>query len=634
MCGIAGYSGNFESTLLKRMGGSIRARGPDNIGFWKDNEKQIGLVHTRLSIIDLSELSNQPMISQCGNIVITFNGEIYNFQELRKSLEENGYTFKTKGDTEVLIYLYHLHGLDFLKKLNGIFALSLFDKRINKMFIARDGQGIKPLYFSQTDKGILFASELKAILQEPSVSRELDHDAISSYITYLWCPSPRTMLKNVKKLEQGNCITIANGKIENQWEFYDYPVKLPSSNLSKKDAIRKTALEVENAVKRQLISDVSIGAFLSGGLDSSSVVAMAKKVEPDIDLPCYTIDFRGDDLKSEGMVEDLPYAEKIADHLNLQLNKVEVTSDMILDIEKMIYHLDEPQADPAPLNAMYISELAKSQGIKVLLSGAGGDDIFTGYRRHYALQKEKYWNWMPIFAKKALKSSLNRFESKNTYLRRLSKAFKYADLDKQQRLVSYFYWIDPTTSSGLFSDKFKSKFTPYSPEKQLMLSLEKLPDGVSDLTKMLYLEQKHFLTDHNLNYTDKVSMAHGVEVRVPLLDPYLIEHAQSLPDSYKQNGSIGKWVFKKAMEPYLPKDVIYRPKTGFGAPLRYWMRNDLRPLVDDILSESSLAKRGIFNPDKIKDLILKDSAGMGDYSYPLFAIISIELWCRIFIDNS
>lgn len=634
MCGIAGFNGNFDKLLLRRMADSIRTRGPDNVGLLYLNKAHVGLAHTRLSIIDLSESANQPMLSNCGKVTIVFNGEIYNYRELRDGLKDEGYVFKTLGDTEVLLNMYLKYGIDLLAKLNGMFAIAIYDSRIQKTFIARDGQGVKPLYYTSTAKGFLFASELKALLQEPSVDREINPEAVAAYLTYLWAPCPMTMLSGVHKLEQGHCLCVVEGKIVDKWEFYDYPYDLDISQLSAVEAVRETALKVENAVRSQLVADVPVGAFLSGGLDSSAVVAMAKKIEPDSEFPCYTINFKDDRLKKEGIVEDLPYAELVADHLGVKLHKLTVGADMIMDLEKILYHLDEPQADPAPLNAMYICELAKSQGIKVLLSGVGGDDIFTGYRRHYALQNEHYWNWLPIPARKLLKVSSSLFGSRNPSLRRVAKAFQYADLPQQERLVSYFYWIDPAVSKNLISDEYRSRLPIYTPQRQLISSLNKLPDNVSNLQKMLYLEQKHFLTDHNLNYTDKVSMAHGVEVRVPLLDPNLIAHALTLPDYFKQRGVTGKWIFKKSMEPYLPREVIYRPKTGFGAPLRFWIKNDLKHVVNEMLSDVSIKNRGLFNPVTVKKMIEDDRRGKSDYAYPIFALLCIEVWCRIFLDSS
>lgn len=634
MCGIAGFSGRFDSSVLWDMVKSIRARGPDNLSVWSDEPNGVGLAHARLSIIDLSESANQPMLSECGSVALVFNGEIYNYQSLRKGLESSGIRFRTNGDTEVLLNLYLRDGMSFLSSLNGIFAFAIFDSRTRRLFIARDGQGVKPLYFSESGKGVIFASEIKALLQELSVSRELSAEAIASYLTYLWSPGSATMLKHVFKLDPGFCMEISRGRIVRKWMFYDLPYDQRIIECSVDDAIHTTTKLLKDAVEAQLVSDVPLGAFLSGGLDSSAVVAMARQVAPEMDIPCFTIDFDDDRLRHEGMTEDLPYAEKVASHLGVKLHKVKVGSGMINDLEKMIFYLDEPQADPAPLNAFYICQMARSQGIKVLLSGTGGDDIFTGYRRHYALGKERYWDWMPLSLRHGLKKAGRLLPKSNPVFRRISKALQYADIAHPERLASYFYWIDPAQSFGLFSRDFQEQLRGYSPAAPLLKTLARVPADTHLLNKMLYLEGKHFLVDHNLNYTDKMSMASGVEVRVPLLDANLIAHAARLPVSLKQHGSVGKWIFKKSMEPYLPADVIYRPKTGFGAPLRYWMKNDLRPMLDEVLSEKSIRNRGIFEPQAVNRMRKMDLLGNEDFSYPIFSLVCIELWCRLFIDKA
>ncbi len=633
MCGISGFIGDFDVKVLASMGKAIEFRGPDNTDIWFQPENRIGFVHTRLSIIDISEHANQPLWDASGSVVIIFNGEIYNYKALRKELLADGYKFNTASDTEVLVNLYLRDGFEMLPKLNGIFAFALWDARKCKLFIARDGQGVKPLYFSSSSKGVVFASEIKAILQEKSVDRTLDYEAINYHLTYLWAPTPHTMLKSVKKLEPGHALLIHDGQIEKKWKFYDLPYHQPIARLSEKDAIAGTLQRLTDAVRSQLVSDVPVGAFLSGGLDSSAVVALAKEAMPEKNIKCFTIDFNDNRLAKEGMTEDLPYAQRVAKHLGVELHTVTVGSDMIMDLEKMIYHLDEPQADPAPLNAMYICEMAKKQGIKVLLSGAGGDDIFTGYRRHYALSSEKYWSWLPKAERRWLKWVSSRLPKNHPLMRRIAKAFQYADLSGDERLVSYFYWMNPESTQKLYTEEFAACLKVKNPAKPLLKTLSNLPANTHILNKMLYLEGKHFLVDHNLNYTDKVGMAEGVEVRVPLLDPDLIDYVTSLPVNFKQRGREGKWIFKKAMEPYLPLDVIYRPKTGFGAPLRHWLNNDLRPLVDDVLSSESLSKRGIFNAQEVQKLISLDRLGLEDVSYPIFSLICIELWCRMFIDK-
>ena len=574
MCGIGGFFGTFDNDLLENMSLRIAHRGPDDKGILRDSINGIGLVHQRLSIQDLSSAGHQPMWTHDESACIIFNGEIYNFQELRADLIKDGYIFKSNTDTEVLLNLYLKEGVKLLSKLNGIFSFAIWDKRINKLFIARDGIGAKPLYYSETTSGFVFASEIKALLVYPEVSREISPKSIYDHLTYLWCPGSNTILGSVKKLKPGYAMTLSKGQIQKIWQHYDLPYNgLIKNNISVNEAKEQVAETICKAVNRQLISDVPVGAFLSGGLDSSSIVAFAKKINPSKQFKCFSIDFDNSSRNFDGMSQDLPYAKRVAKHLSVDLEIVHVKPDIINRLEEMIYFLDEPLADPAALNTMLICELAKDQDIKVLLSGTGGDDIFTGYRRHFAVSQEKLWDWSPNFLRRGLASLSSKLPVEHSFFRRLSKAFSYANLDGNNRLVSYFFWLNPTMGFSLFSDEFKSELGDYSPASSLLSSLSSYNGDDSKLNKLLYLEGKHFLADHNLNYNDKMSMASGVEVRVPLLDQDLIALATSLPLNFKQHGKIGKWIFKQAMEPYLPKDIIYRPKTGFGVPLRYWLNN-------------------------------------------------------------
>lgn len=633
MCGIAGYSGHFDASLLDEMGRLIAHRGPDDNGAFVDTENGIGLAHRRLAIIDLSPAGHQPMWDAGRRVVIVFNGEIYNYRELRAELRSQGFEFKGNSDTEVLLNLYLRDGEGMLGRLNGIYAFALWDPERKLLFVARDGLGVKPLYYHEGAAGFLFASEMKALLCA-GIGRTLDPLAAQSYLNFLWCPAPRTMLQEVKKLEPGHFLVVRDGRIERKECFYDLPYDAPALVISAEEAAGRVADAVALAVERQMVADVPVGAFLSGGLDSSSLVAFARKHVVQGRLQCFTIGFSDAAARREDFGLDEGYAQRVARHLDVDLHTVRVGPEMAGQLERMIWLLDEPQADPAPINALLISELARAQGIKVLLSGAGGDDIFTGYRRHYALQQERYWSGLPRSARAMLRRTSAALPQHSSIGRRLAKAFRHADLDPDSRLCGYFAWNDAGTLAGLHGPLLRDALRGTDPLLPLRDSLAGLPEGVHPLNKMLYLEGKHFLADHNLNYTDRMSMAAGVEVRVPLLDPDLVALAASLPVNYKQNGATGKWIFKKAMESYLPHDVIYRPKTGFGVPLRNWMRHELRPLIDDLLSDASLCKRGLFDLAAVRRLREADARGRADGTYTLFAMLSMEIWCRLFLDGA
>jgi len=632
MCGIAGFSGDFEPGLLQRMNSAQAHRGPDDSDTLFLPEARVGLAHRRLSIIDLSERGRNPMWDATRKVVIIYNGELYNYRELRRELLADGYLFNSDTDTEVLLNLYLRDGEKMLERLNGIFAFAIWDTRKRSLLVARDGVGVKPLYYAETPRGFLFASELKALLQEPSIDRTLDLEAVRHHVLFLWCPSPITMLRSVRKLEPGMALVIKDGRVAQRFRFYDPRFDREFVDWPDGDAIVQVRKYLTRAVDRQLMSDVPLGAFLSGGLDSSSVVALAqRRIEPD-KLQCFTIGFKSKEAQIEGMADDLPYAQRVAAHLGVDLHTIWVGPEMVDELAKMVFYLDEPQADPAPINALFISQLARSQGIKVLLSGAGGDDIFTGYRRHYALLREPIWSWLPHRLREALRSASSHVRPTTELRRRVAKAFRYADLDGDQRILSYFHWTPPDVLSGVFSPALRALRSPdlAGPVPDALASL---PDSVAALNRMLYLEIKFFLTDHNLNYVDKVSMASGVEVRVPMLDPELMDLAARLPLRLKQRGRHGKWILRKAMEPYLPREVIERKKAGFGAPLRHWLRHDLRPLIEEVLSEQSLRARGIFEPEVVRNLLRMNDERRIDASYTIFSLICLELWCRMFVDT-
>jgi len=634
MCGINGFYGNFAAGLAKSMNDITAHRGPDGSGIYYNSEAKIGLAHRRLAIIDLSNHADQPLWDATKTIAVVFNGEIFNYLQLKQELLAKGFQFLTNTDTEILVNLYLAYGIDMLNKLNGMFAFAIYDTRSEELFIARDQLGIKPLYYAELPKGFLFSSELKALLQEPSLSREINPQAVQSYLTYLWSPATQTMLQTVKKLEPGHALIISAHLIKKHWRFYDLPYTNPiKANMSFEEARDNLDQHLRKAVERQLISDVPVGAFLSGGLDSSSIVALAKQIKPDFAIECFTINLGQQAHKAEGFIDDLPFAKQVAKHLQVNLHVVDVDHSICEGIEHMLYHLDEPQADPAAINTYLIAKLARDQGVKVLLSGAGGDDIFTGYRRHYALLKERYWQWLPGVAKAILAKSSQWLPQNLPLARRLAKVFQYAGLAANDRLASYFYWINPQLRTELFSDNFKYLLQKTANVEPLLNSLANLPEATHDLNKMLYLEAKHFLADHNLNYTDKMSMAAGVEVRVPLLDIELIDFVTQLPIDMKQRGRIGKWLFKKNMEAYLPKQVIYRPKTGFGAPLRHWVKHELNELIQETLSKHSIDKRGIFNANTVSKLIALNKQNKIDATYTIFSLLCIELWCRMFCDK-
>ena len=640
MCGIIGYSGNIDSSLLEEGLRFISHRGPDDSGLYTNRKFNIGLAHSRLSIIDLSALAHQPMLNEDGSVVIIFNGEIYNFKSLRTKLEKKGIHFKSDSDTEVLLLLYLQQGEEMLKELKGIFSIAIWNKNTESLFLARDGLGVKPLYYSTTSQGFIFSSELKALLKIYPDTKKIDPVSLHRYLSFLWCPGTGTPLKGIYKMSPGECITVKKGEIIRKSQWYKLPCfNTEPEKMSVNEAISGTYNKLSEAVERQMVSDVPLGAFLSGGLDSSAIVSCASNINPDIN--CFTIKTEGE--SDPGFIDDYPYAKKVANHLNLPLQEVELDSNkMAFDIEKMVYILDEPLADPASLNVLYISKVARDMGIKVLLSGTGGDDIFSGYRRHIAASYDKLWEWVPSAIVKILAKAVSRGDQRNSYIRRIAKLLNAMGLDSDNRLTNYFYWTAEKDLLGLYSKDFLRDVTfeiVDLPFFDFLHNKNFEPDAHSreleePLEKLLALDQRFFLGDHNLIYTDKMSMAGGLEVRVPFLDQDLMEFAAKIPLKLKLNRNKTKWVLKKAMEPYLPTDIIYRKKAGFGAPTRRWIGSELKELVNDYLSHKSLSKRGIFDPDAVRSFIEANQSGRLDGAYTILSMLCIEIWCRNFLDNS
>jgi len=377
-----------------------------------------------------------------------------------------------------------------------------------------------------------------------------------------------------------------------------------------------------------MISDVEVGAFLSGGLDSSSVVSFAREINPN--LKCFTIRSSYED----GVEEDLPYARRVAEHLDVPLLEINVTAEMMIkELEEMVFQLDEPLADLAPLNVKFISRAARDHGIKVLLSGAGGDDIFTGYRRHLALILDSYLNIFPNKALRLIEKLSSNLQSRNPLMRRLSKFSNGISLEGDERIINYFAWTSRKDLLNLFSSDALSALHNFDPSLPMQQYLDEFPSE-DNLDRMLALEQRFFLTDHNLLYTDKMSMSEGVEVRVPLLDNELQVFSRRIPNKWKQRGKEGKWIFKKVMEKYLPKEIIYRPKTGFGVPLRDWLKGELKEYVRDSLSEETINKRGIFDSKSIQNILKLNEKGSVDFSYTILSLICIEIWCKNYLDTN
>ncbi len=636
MCGIVGIINldNAEPQLevLKRMNNIIAHRGPDDEGYYLKD--RVALAHRRLSILDLSANGHQPMISDNQNFIIVFNGEVYNHLELRQQYLSN-YTFKSHSDTETILYGFQEMGTKIFGLLNGIFALAINDLAQNQVIVVRDQFGTKPLYWYHHQNLLLFSSEIKALLQHPSFDAQLNPEVFATYLNFLWSPGIATPFQHVQKLLPGHLITIdIDTSLVKIDKYYDIPFTSNYSKASELELVDQLEQKLLKAVERQLLSDVPIGFYLSGGVDSSLIVAMAKKLRPDQKFRCFTIK-SSEDQTFEGFGNDLFYARKVAEHVDVSLCEIDVQADIVQDFDKMIWYLDEPQADAAPLNVYLICKQAHKEGFKVLLGGTAGDDVFSGYRRHQALILEKYYRFLPKYLKMGLAWFANCLPTTQPTLRRAKKLLSEAGKTPQERMVGYFSWLPWQVNHSLFSKDIQQKMDKdqFRPDAFMFNLLHNLPTGIDPLNQCLYLELRSFLPDHNLNYTDKMSMATGVESRVPFLDLDLVNFSTSIPPALKLKGKTTKYLLKKVAEKYLPHEVIYRPKAGFGAPVREWITNDLQLKIDTDLNKESLQQYGIFDYNKIIKLINENKQGKIDASYSIWCLLAIQSWLKQFVKN-
>lgn len=625
MCGILGYSGNsIQEDTFSDVLSLVSHRGPDDCGiksFSLNQDKKVYLGHRRLSIIDLSELGRQPMSDDCEEIWISYNGEIYNFLEIKDSLLRKGYSFKSRTDTEVLIYLYKEYGFKMLTYLNGIFAFTILDLRKKIIFAARDHFGIKPFYYYYDKNCFIFASEIKAILAFKGINTKINPQNLFNYFIFLYCPAPDTAFEHIRKLEPG-CylvfdLNLGSLNIHKWWRWKGF---LKDNVDISEGKVREILEEILfRVVKRQVISDVPVGFFLSGGLDSSTVVSLYKEVFRENRPDCFCISFK---KKSniDTDVDDVYYAKKVAAIKGANLEQIEVDPDIIKLLPEVIYYLDEPQGDPAIINVKLISAIARERGFKVLLSGAGGDDIFTGYRRHQLIYLKNQLGFIPSFLTKSLSKFCDSVPMNGPFMRRTRRFLELFSVDMKDAIVQSFNWMPSKYINSLMKD-----ISDYS--NPLSSKLELVAGNLDPIHQVIYLESLGFLPDHNLNYTDKMGMAEGVEIRVPFLDRELAEFVGRLSSRFKIRRGQTKYILKKVMEKYLPKDIIYRPKVGFMAPLREWIRADLKPLIKEHLVDSPPT---FLNPERVRSLIKDNEDGRVDGSYTIYQILVTKVWMERF----
>jgi asparagine synthase (glutamine-hydrolysing) len=645
MCGIAGLANCGDREALGRMTRIQAHRGPDDSGLWErrfPDGSYIGLGSGRLAILDLSAGGHMPMGNEDRSLWITYNGEVYNFVELRGDLEKKGHRFSSNTDTEVVLHLYEEEGENCLHKLKGMFAFAICDLRSGKpeLFLARDHFGVKPFYYAQWDDKFAFASEVKALLQVPQIKADLDLDSLHQYLTFLWVPDPKTMFRGILKLPAGHCATFRNGelKIRQYWDLR-FPRADADYARSEADLAAELRERFQHSVKQQMVSDVPIGAFLSAGLDSSSIVAMMCRAtgQP---VRTYTITFPRRYRVGESTLDDPDVPARLARKLGCENQQIVVEPDVAKLLPRLTWHMDEPTADPALITAYLVCREARKQAT-VLLSGVGGDELFAGYRKYIAHGLAHTYNKIPVPLLTAMESGLDRLPSfRGTRMKgvvRLAKKMaRSASLSAGDRFIRNCTYLDGEQKMSLYDDAVCDQLRASDPAVCHRASFAQVQDS-DFLNQMLYLDTKIFMVSLNLNYNDKMSMASSVEVRVPFLDRELAEFAAwNIPPHLKLKGLLApatKYIFRRAMSGILPAEVLRQPKAGFAAPIDYWLAHDLREMVDDLLSETNIRKRGLFRPESVKKFVNQHRSGAEDWSMQIWQFLTLEHWMRIFLDS-
>ena len=645
MCGISGLVNCGDRETLARMTHVLAHRGPDDVGLWEEkfpDGSYVGLGSRRLSVIDLSTSGHMPMCNEDRTVWITYNGEVYNFAELRQELEMKGHRFVSETDTEVIIHLYEQEGPDCVKRLNGMFAFSICDLRSGRptMFLARDHFGIKPFYYMQQGRRFAFASEIKALLQLPGVEVQIDASALHQYLTFLWVPDPRTMFRDIFKLPAGHCAILRDGQLEIT-QYWDLKFPSESSRFTRSEAELTDEIRerFRRSVEAQMISDVPIGAFLSAGLDSSSIVAMMSRAtrQP---VRTYTITYPDSYRVGETTLDDPNVAARLARHLGCENHRIVVEPDVANLLPKLTWHMDEPTADPAIIASYLVCREARKHAT-VLLSGVGGDELFAGYRKHYAHYWAQRYQRVPSVVRRLIDSSLLRLPSlrgttMKGRLRLAKKMARSSSLPPVERFLMNCTYLDQGQKAALYTSALSDEISGEDAANQHRARFEQVKD-VDFLNQMLYLDTKIFMPSLNLTYTDKMSMASSVEVRVPFLDRELAEFvAWNVPPSMKLKGFFRpttKYIFRKAMQDVLPHELLQQPKAGFAAPVDYWLARDLKEMVDDLLSESHIQKRGLFRPEAVRAFVDEHRRGVQDWSMQIWQLLTLELWMQVFLDG-
>ena len=628
MCGITGFinanGGAVDRSTLERMNTAIIHRGPDDDGFYVN--ENVGLAMRRLSIIDLVS-GQQPIYNSDKTKAIVFNGEIYNYQTLRDDLEKLGHQFYTKSDTEVVIHLYDEYGVDCLQYLRGMFALAIWDEREKSLFLARDRVGKKPvLYSHQANGDLIFGSEFQAVLQHPSVSREVDMEAIDSYISFLCVPAPQTAFKQIRKLEPGHWLKWKDGSIETKryWQP-DFSKKI---KITKEEAIEETTRILRESTRLRMISEVPLGAFLSGGVDSSAVVALMAQ-ESSTPVKTFSIGFEEEDFS------ELKYAKRVAEHVGAEYHEFIVRPNALDVIPTLVEHYGEPYADSSAIPTYYVSKETRKH-VTVALNGDGGDESFAGYERYAAMRIAEAYHRVPKALRKIFVEAPVNFlptsELKRSRFRDAKRFLEAANLPRTERYFRWMSTFNRDAKHDLYTKEFAASVAGQNASHFLDDWFAKA-NGTGTLDATLLTDQMTYLPNDLLVKVDIASMANSLEARSPFLDHKLIEFAASLPESMKMSRFETKSLLKKVAARLVPREVVYRKKMGFGVPVGRWFRGEMKDFVRGVLLSEKSLKRGIVRSEMIERYVDEHTTGKRDHAFQIWTLLMLELWFQRFIDQ-
>jgi asparagine synthase (glutamine-hydrolysing) len=653
MCGIFGCAGGQrERADVERAVTRLAHRGPDDWGIQRMGpvdgrsvDPDVWLGFRRLSILDLSPRGHQPMSDASGRYWLVFNGEIYNYRELRRELEGRGHRFASETDSEVILYAYREWGVGALDRFVGMFAFGLWDGDRQELVLARDRLGIKPLYYHHVPGRIAFGSELKALLALPDVERRLDPAATAAFFDFLWVPDPDTLLAGIRKLEPGTYGVYKEGALEVR-RYWDVPLPQAASTgravhggpagpgagaEGEAEAVERLDALLHEAVGARLVSDVPLGAFLSGGVDSSLIVALMRRAGL-TGITTQTVYWPESAARYDLEVSDRDYARTVRDHFaDLDYHEIEIQPDVISMLPRLIWHLDDPVADPAALSTYLICRAAK-QHATVMLAGMGAEELFGGYGRHRAaLLAERYRRAPRVLRRGFIEPAVEALPAARpgpfmATVRNAKKFVRSAGLDFEDRYLGYRTYYSPDDLGAMVRSGASGVLDRH---RSILASSA----GLDPLTRMIHLDLKTFLPNLNLAYTDLASMAASVEVRVPLLDHRVVEYVMGLPAGLKIRGRTQKYVLKRVADRYLPRDVVYRRKTGFAGPVRGWVQNELRPMIHDLLSRDRLQRRGVLDPTAVWRVIEDGWSGREDNALRIWAFLTFELWAETYLDR-